>query len=222
MGYYAARPANGLHLIGLNTVVWGTSYLPVDGVRQLEVGQAQMKMTWLDQFLSASPWRRNSSSRARPIGLAESRQMRMRRRAARGTLAVLAPSSRLRPRGMPAALATAAPGGGVLQVGGEALAVGGFLLVAAGAIPAVVGDRRHRVALGITTDAPVQVPGVIDHFHQTTAGLEPAPHQTQHRRGMEPAQHWEGTGPDTAVAVIEAEQHRLGGSGCRPAWAVSS
>jgi len=43
-----------------------------------------------------------------------------------------------------------------------------------------------------------------------------------HRRGMEPAQHWEGIGPDTAVAVIEAEAPARGCSGRRLAWAASS
>jgi len=52
MGYYAASPIKGLRLIGLNTIIWGTSYLPVDGVSQLEAGQAQM--AWLVEQLKAA------------------------------------------------------------------------------------------------------------------------------------------------------------------------
>lgn len=43
--YYAAHSAEGLHLIELNIILWGASFLPVDGVSQIETGQAQV--TWL-------------------------------------------------------------------------------------------------------------------------------------------------------------------------------
>ncbi len=42
MGYYAARPMPGLRLIGLNTIIWGTTYTAVDGVNQREAGHAQI------------------------------------------------------------------------------------------------------------------------------------------------------------------------------------
>jgi sphingomyelin phosphodiesterase len=42
MGYYAARPIKGLRLIGLNTIIWGASYWPVDGISQKEAGNTQM------------------------------------------------------------------------------------------------------------------------------------------------------------------------------------
>jgi sphingomyelin phosphodiesterase acid-like 3 len=42
MGYYSARPLQGLRLIGLNTIIWGVSYTPADGVGQLEAGNQQI------------------------------------------------------------------------------------------------------------------------------------------------------------------------------------
>ncbi|MEB3156938.1 MAG: metallophosphoesterase [Cyanobacteriota bacterium] len=42
MGYYAARPIPGLRLIGLNTIIWGSTYWPVDGLSQREAGNTQM------------------------------------------------------------------------------------------------------------------------------------------------------------------------------------
>lgn len=42
MGYYSARPIQGLRLIGLNTIIWGATYWPVDGVSQKEAGNTQM------------------------------------------------------------------------------------------------------------------------------------------------------------------------------------
>jgi hypothetical protein len=42
MGYYSARPIQGLRLIGLNTIIWGATYWPVDGINQREAGNTQM------------------------------------------------------------------------------------------------------------------------------------------------------------------------------------
>jgi sphingomyelin phosphodiesterase acid-like 3 len=49
MGYYSARPINGLRLIGLNTIIWGNTYWPVDGISQREAGNTQM--LWLEEQL---------------------------------------------------------------------------------------------------------------------------------------------------------------------------
>lgn len=49
MGYYSARPIHGLRLIGLNTVIWGATYWPVDGVSHRDAGSAQM--LWLAEQL---------------------------------------------------------------------------------------------------------------------------------------------------------------------------
>lgn len=49
MGYYSARPIKGLRLIGLNTILWGATYWPVDGVSQMEAGNTQM--LWLAEQL---------------------------------------------------------------------------------------------------------------------------------------------------------------------------
>ena len=49
MGYYSARPIKGLRLIGLNTIIWGTTYWPVDGISQKEAGNTQM--LWFSEQL---------------------------------------------------------------------------------------------------------------------------------------------------------------------------
>ena len=49
MGYYSARPIKGLRLIGLNTIIWGATYWPVDGISQKEAGNTQM--LWLAEQL---------------------------------------------------------------------------------------------------------------------------------------------------------------------------
>ena len=52
LGYYAARPIEGLRLIGLNTIIWGTTYWSVDGISQRDAGNTQM--AWLAQQLKAA------------------------------------------------------------------------------------------------------------------------------------------------------------------------
>jgi hypothetical protein len=42
MGFYSARPIQGLRLIGLNTIIWGATYWPVDGISQQAAGNTQM------------------------------------------------------------------------------------------------------------------------------------------------------------------------------------
>ncbi len=53
MGYYAARPIPGLRLIGLNTIIWGATYWPVDGLSQREAGNTQM-LWFADQLQQAA------------------------------------------------------------------------------------------------------------------------------------------------------------------------
>jgi sphingomyelin phosphodiesterase acid-like 3 len=45
MGYYAARPVEGLRLLSLNTVIYNSKFQPVDGTQRLTDGNTQM--TWL-------------------------------------------------------------------------------------------------------------------------------------------------------------------------------
>lgn len=45
MGYYSARPVDGLRLIGLNTVMYSKNFIAVDGTNQTDDGNAQME--WL-------------------------------------------------------------------------------------------------------------------------------------------------------------------------------
>lgn len=45
VGYYSARPVEGLRVIALNSVVFGNKYTPVDGLSQVDAGNAQM--AWL-------------------------------------------------------------------------------------------------------------------------------------------------------------------------------
>ena len=49
MGYYSARPIDGLRIISLNSIILGRYYLPVDGVSQLEAGNQQLD--WLEAQL---------------------------------------------------------------------------------------------------------------------------------------------------------------------------
>ena len=52
MGYYAARPVEGLRLLSLNSVICNSNFQPVDGTQQLNDGNTQM--TWLaDQLADA-------------------------------------------------------------------------------------------------------------------------------------------------------------------------
>lgn len=50
LGFYSARPVNGLRVIALNSIIWGHSYNPVDGVSQLDAGNKQMQ--WLVEQLA--------------------------------------------------------------------------------------------------------------------------------------------------------------------------
>lgn len=50
MGYYAARPVEGLRLICLNTVIYDTAFSAVDGTTQLADGN--MQMNWLSGQLT--------------------------------------------------------------------------------------------------------------------------------------------------------------------------
>jgi sphingomyelin phosphodiesterase acid-like 3 len=45
VGYYSARPVEGLRVIALNSVVFGNTYRPADGLSQLDAGNAQV--AWL-------------------------------------------------------------------------------------------------------------------------------------------------------------------------------
>ena len=93
-------------------------------------------------------------------------------------------------------------------------------------------------ALGVAGDAVVEVVGVAGHLHQATGlhlaqllpaqqalagqpvvaeahlaggGFQPAAHHRHHRRGVVTAQQREGRAVHALVAVVEAEQQRLGG-----------
>lgn len=50
MGYYSARPINGLRLIAMNTVIYDPNFKPVDGTQQLNDGDTQM--AWLSNQLA--------------------------------------------------------------------------------------------------------------------------------------------------------------------------
>ena len=49
MGYYTARPVEGLRIIALNSIILGRNYFEVDGVSQLDAGNQQM--AWLGEQL---------------------------------------------------------------------------------------------------------------------------------------------------------------------------
>ncbi|MFN6339860.1 MAG: metallophosphoesterase [Cyanobacteriota bacterium] len=53
LGYYAARPIPGLRLIGLNTILWGSTYTSVDGISQQDAGNSQI-LWFADQLQRAA------------------------------------------------------------------------------------------------------------------------------------------------------------------------
>lgn len=52
MGYYSARPIDGLRVIALNSIIFGHRYHQVDGVKQVDAGNTQM--SWLNTELAAA------------------------------------------------------------------------------------------------------------------------------------------------------------------------
>jgi 3',5'-cyclic AMP phosphodiesterase CpdA len=52
MGYYSARPIDGLRVIALNSIIFGQRYHQVDGVKQVDAGNTQM--SWLRTELAAA------------------------------------------------------------------------------------------------------------------------------------------------------------------------
>ena len=52
MGYYSARPIDGLRVIVLNSIIFGHRYHQVDGVKQVDAGNTQM--SWLSTELAAA------------------------------------------------------------------------------------------------------------------------------------------------------------------------
>ena len=52
MGYYSARPVDGLRVIALNSIILGQRYYQVDGVDQVDAGNTQM--SWLSTELAAA------------------------------------------------------------------------------------------------------------------------------------------------------------------------
>ena len=52
MGYYSARPTDGLRVITLNSIIFGHKYQQVDGVMQTDAGNTQMN--WLSTELAAA------------------------------------------------------------------------------------------------------------------------------------------------------------------------
>lgn len=52
MGYYSATAIKGLRIIGLNSIIFGNTYSPIDSVSQIDAGNTEMK--WLaDQLKDA-------------------------------------------------------------------------------------------------------------------------------------------------------------------------
>ncbi len=52
MGYYSARPIDGLRVIALNSIIFGHKYHQVDGLSQVDAGNIQM--SWLSDELAAA------------------------------------------------------------------------------------------------------------------------------------------------------------------------
>lgn len=52
MGYYSARPIDGLRVIALNSIIFGQRYHTVDGLKQVDAGNTQM--SWLSKELAAA------------------------------------------------------------------------------------------------------------------------------------------------------------------------